>query len=116
MKFKIINRYIRVINKEVPLWLKIMNGVNLLPIIAWPLVAVLSIFLLTSRNYLMGLASFFFVINYPWPLIESVNLSFNLYLKTKTILAVLVSVTVSLLLIAFLIYVIGLIDPSRALF
>ncbi|WP_366184126.1 hypothetical protein [Flavobacterium ovatum] len=104
MKVKIIDRYIEVINQEVPLWLKLMNGIILLPIIAWPLVCLFSIFLLTVPNILIGVGAFFLAIHYPWPLVESVNLSFNLYLKNKTLLAILVPISIASILITFLVH------------
>jgi len=101
MTDKFINQIFKNNDKKIPLWLKLINGINLIPILAYPLVFMFSFFLMDNPNIIIGLGSFFLVNSYPLVLIGTIYLSFILYLKNKIILAISIPITVSYILITF---------------
>lgn len=100
MKFKFFGHTIDVDTENIPLWLKLLNGVNLLPILAWPIVFLFSIFLFDNPKIIEALGMFFLILSYPLLLLGSLKLSFKLYKQSKVILPILVPLCTALVIIS----------------
>lgn len=101
MTDKFISKFFKNNDEKIPLWLKLINGINLIPILVYPLVFIFSFFLMDNPNIIIGLGSFFLINSYPLVLIGTIYISFTLYLKNIIILAISIPITVSCLLIIF---------------
>ena len=100
MKFKFFGNTIAIDCDNIPLWLKLINGVNLLPILVWPIIFLFSIFLLDNPKIIEALGFFFLTISYPLVLLGSLKLSFKLYKQSKVILSILVPLCMALVIIS----------------
>ena len=104
MKFKFFGHTIDIDTENIPLWLKLLNGVNLLPILAWPIVFVFSIFLFDNPKIIEALGMFFLILSYPLLLLGSLKLSFKLYKKSNVVLSILIPLGMTTLLISMYYY------------
>jgi hypothetical protein len=90
----------------VPIWLVIFNYLTLIPIIVWPFVLYISIFMFDNPENLSLTFLFFILINsYPIVLIGSMILSFKLFKTTKKV-AILLPSFLILIFICFIIWLI----------
>ncbi|MEI7425172.1 MAG: ankyrin repeat domain-containing protein, partial [Candidatus Staskawiczbacteria bacterium] len=89
-----------IIKKKIPLWLKLINFINLIPIVMLPIVFFGSIFMFdapqSKHEELEGWLIFIGVNSYPVLLIGAMFLSFKLYKNKMTCLAVAIPLIVFL--------------------
>ncbi|MGQ7945946.1 hypothetical protein [Flavobacterium sp. WC2509] len=102
MKLEFTNWNIKILAKKTPLWLKLLNGINLIPILVWPIIFLFSFFLLDNPNIIIALGSVILINSYPFVLIGSLTLSFKLYEKNKIILSIIVPLSITFILIRIL--------------
>jgi hypothetical protein len=69
-------------NKNIPLWLRILNLILISPILIWPLLLFVSVFLLDNpQNILTTLLAIFLIVTYPIYLLSIAYFSFKFYNK-----------------------------------
>ncbi len=75
---------LKIYSNELPSWFKVLNSIILLPILLWPFVLYISIFIFDNPQSLALAYSIFFAINaYPIYIIIIAELNSRLYLKNR---------------------------------
>lgn len=105
-----MQKRLTIFSKELPIWFKLLNLCILLPILLWPFVLYLSIFIFDNpHNLALAYLIFFALIAYPLYLLIIAELNSRLYFKNKRL-----SLILPILIFTFI--VVGALYIARLIF